>query len=513
MNARVKHVAIHLHHMKNVAEILARKSATSATLTLGALLAVSFGVSAQIAPNLGSEAPFGIVSSTFTNTSAATSITGNVCFTTGPAVTPMTVTGTYGACPIAAGPDQLAALATINGQTCTALPPGPLEGISINAGVPGTFPPGCYVRAGALDISVNGVVTLNGVGVYIFRSSAGALTTGANSRVILTGGACPGNVFWAPVGATTLGATSTFVGTILDAAGITLGLNANLSGRALAFGGTVTTDANTIIVPAACAAPPPAPPTVTVTKVSNGGVGAFGFTGSNGFGPQTITTAAPGVGVSGATQTLTAAALVTTVTESVPPAGFTLASITCSGLGAGGTATPSIATRTVTLDAAATSTGAAIACTFTNTLAAPLPTVTVTKVSNGGVGAFGFTGSNGFGPQTITTAAPGVGVSGATQTLTAAALVTTVTESVPPAGFTLASITCNGLGAGGTATSNIAARTVTLDAAATSTGAAIACTFTNTLALDVPTLSEWAMILLAGLLAIAGFAALRGQEK
>jgi hypothetical protein len=39
------------------------------------------------------------------------------------------------------------------------------------------------------------------------------------------------------------------VGNILDAAGITIGHFANLSGRALAFGGTVTTDANTITVP------------------------------------------------------------------------------------------------------------------------------------------------------------------------------------------------------------------------------------------------------------------------
>ena len=39
------------------------------------------------------------------------------------------------------------------------------------------------------------------------------------------------------------------MGNILDAAGITIGHFANLTGRALAFGGTVTTDANTITVP------------------------------------------------------------------------------------------------------------------------------------------------------------------------------------------------------------------------------------------------------------------------
>jgi len=97
-------------------------------------------------------------------------------------------------------------------------------------------------------------VTLSGPGIYMFRPG-GALTTGDNSRVILASGACASDVYWVPVGATTLGAnnalspTPTFSGNILDAAGITFGHFANLTGRALAFGGTVTTDAATITVP------------------------------------------------------------------------------------------------------------------------------------------------------------------------------------------------------------------------------------------------------------------------
>ncbi len=70
-------------------------NAYNAGLALVALLSVSFGVNAQVAPSLGSGAPFGIVSSTFTNTAAGTTINGNICFTTGPAF-PATVTGTIG---------------------------------------------------------------------------------------------------------------------------------------------------------------------------------------------------------------------------------------------------------------------------------------------------------------------------------------------------------------------------------------------------------------------------------
>ena len=46
-----------------------------------------------------------------------------------------------------------------------------------------------------------------------------------------------------------LASAPTFAGNILDAAGITLGHFANVTGRALAFGGTVTSDADTITVP------------------------------------------------------------------------------------------------------------------------------------------------------------------------------------------------------------------------------------------------------------------------
>jgi hypothetical protein len=319
---------------------------------------------AQVAPVFTTDGPFAITSSTYTNTVAGTTITGNVCFTTGPAVAP-TVNGTFGACPAGVGTDQTSATATLMTQPCNTIS-GPLEAVIIGANPPGVFPPGCYTSVGALNLTANGIVTLSGNGVYVFRSTGGAITTGANSVIQLAGGACAANVYWTAAGATTLGGASTFVGSILDAAGITLGLGANLSGRALAFGGTVTTNgADTITVPAACAAL--APPAVTITKVSNGGVGTFTFTGTNGIGPQTITTVTAGTGVSGAPQTLAAAGTITTITEA--PGAAAIAPVSCSGMGAGGTATTNLATRTVTLDALATTAGSVITCTFTNNFA------------------------------------------------------------------------------------------------------------------------------------------------
>jgi uncharacterized repeat protein (TIGR01451 family) len=216
-------------------------------------------------------------------------------------------------------------------------------------------------------------------------------------------------------------------------------------------------------------------PTITVTKISNGAVGGFTFTGNNGWSSQTITTITSGTGVAGAAQTLTAPATATTITETIP-AGYVLASASCTGLGTGGTATPNLATGAIALDAAATAAGSNIACTFTNT---KLPTVTLTKISNGAVGGFTFTGNNGWTSQTITTVTAGTGVAGATQTLTAAATATTITETIP-VGYVLASVSCTGLGTGGTATPNLATGAVVFDTAATAAGSNIACTFTNT---------------------------------
>ena len=198
---------------------------------------------------------------------------------------------------------------------------------------PEVFTPGCYSSGGAMNITVGQTVTLNGAGVYIFRPG-GALTTKANTQVVLAGGACESDVYWAPVGATTLGANSAFVGNILDAAGITIGNLSTLIGRALAFGGTVTTSRDTITVPTCVPVPP------------SGGV-----TLAKAFSPATINP--------GGTSTLTIAlsnntgALVTLNADLVDnlPGGVTtvgLPSTTCGGT------PPTVTSTSVTLPTGAT---------------------------------------------------------------------------------------------------------------------------------------------------------------
>ena len=225
-----------------------------------AFLLVSAPALAATAPNLNTAAPFGIVAgSTFTNTAAGTIVNGNICYTTAPAVPATSLNPPVVPCtPQILLTDLPGALADLNAQalaaTCTPIGAAvDLSLIAIGGGTPGVFPPGCYSSTGAM--SVGSVITLSGNGVYIFKPN-GALNTAAGSIVNLAAGACAGNVFWGPTG-TTLGANSIFAGNILDdTSTITLGSLATLAGRALAFGvgGTVTTDANIITVPAVCSA-------------------------------------------------------------------------------------------------------------------------------------------------------------------------------------------------------------------------------------------------------------------
>jgi len=212
---------------------------------------------AAITPSLGAAVTYGVLSSTYTNTTAGTIINGDVGFTTPPATAPTGVYTNYGSGgPYAtAGTDQGSTLSDLASQLCTfTFAPGAIDlAIDTTHGPIGIYTPGVYCVSGAASIGTAGI-TLNGAGTYIFRVD-GALTSVDNSHVTLAdASAC--DVFWTPTEATTLGANSTFVGINIDAAGITLGNNVTWIGEALAFGGTVTTAGDTITV-STCTIPPP----------------------------------------------------------------------------------------------------------------------------------------------------------------------------------------------------------------------------------------------------------------
>jgi hypothetical protein len=122
--------------------------------------------------------------------------------------------------------DLQVAITDANSRTCTTTS---ASGIDLG-GL--TLTPGVYCYAGA--ISITGTFTMNGPGLYIFRTTS-TLNSTANSIVALTNGATADNAFWLPVGPSTLGANSVFKGSILgQAAAITVGDNTTLlTGRVL----------------------------------------------------------------------------------------------------------------------------------------------------------------------------------------------------------------------------------------------------------------------------------------
>jgi len=129
--------------------------------------------------------------------------------------------------------------------------------------------------------TLNGTLTLDGTGVYIFRSSS-SVDVSAGAQMILTNGASACDVYWQIPAAMTIGVGAQMSGTIItDTELISLASNATLDGRAFSRIAQVTMDSNQITEPSCVAAsiegsdPDPLPAgTITVIKTvinDNGG--------------------------------------------------------------------------------------------------------------------------------------------------------------------------------------------------------------------------------------------------
>ena len=214
-------------------------------------------------PSLGTASTYGILSNTFTRNIGLTSVAGDGGYTTLSGGGTDTISGTTSqpATP-QSGIDQGTALSILNAQPCDFNYGSPTDLSTLSPLVPGVY---CITAAASIGV---GGLNLNGAGTYIFRIS-GALTSVATSSVTVSGGASACDVFWTPTSLTTLGANTAFIGTIIDNSGITIGSTTTVNGRALAFGGTVTTDTDAITVPS-CGAPP-ASATLHVFKQVIGG--------------------------------------------------------------------------------------------------------------------------------------------------------------------------------------------------------------------------------------------------
>jgi hypothetical protein len=108
-----------------------------------------------------------------------------------------------------------------------------------------TLVPGVYNSADG-TFGINGMLTLNGSGVYIFQMET-TLITGSGFSFNLINGASACDVFWQVGSSATLdGSGSTFDGTILALTSITVDEGVTVDGRLLARNGAVTLINDTI---------------------------------------------------------------------------------------------------------------------------------------------------------------------------------------------------------------------------------------------------------------------------
>jgi uncharacterized repeat protein (TIGR01451 family) len=206
---------------------------------------------AQVAPPLGTAQGFAVLgSSTVTNT-GATTITGNLGVSPGSAVTgfpPGVVSrGTIHAADspaLQARIDAAAAYDNLTAQACDTTYPVPTD-IGGMLLLPGVY---CF----ASSAQVTGVLTLDAGGdpnaVWVFKTESTLTTAGSSSLQLINGGQSR-NVFWRVGSSATIGTYTSFRGSILALASITLTTGATVSGRALAHTGAVTMDSNSITLP------------------------------------------------------------------------------------------------------------------------------------------------------------------------------------------------------------------------------------------------------------------------
>ena len=110
-----------------------------------------------------------------------------------------------------------------------------------------TLTPGLYKWG--TDVNISNDVTLHGssTDVWIFQI-AGGVNQASATRVMLTGGALPQNVFWQSAGAVSIGTTAHFEGVVLAKTLIAVKTGASVNGRLLAQT-AVTLQKNTVTQP------------------------------------------------------------------------------------------------------------------------------------------------------------------------------------------------------------------------------------------------------------------------
>lgn len=215
---------------------------------------------------LGTSGNYVILAQTAVSTVPTSAITGDVAISpaaasyitgfgltaaTGYATAPQVVGKVYAADYAAPTPSNLTTAVTDMGTAYTDAAGRPTpDFLELGTGAIGgrTLTPGLYKWTSTVTIPSDVTLTGSATDVWIFQIS-GDLTQSSATKVLLSGGATPKNIFWQVAGTVDLGTTSHFEGIILSQTAITMRTGASMNGRALAQS-AVGLDSSTVTQPA-----------------------------------------------------------------------------------------------------------------------------------------------------------------------------------------------------------------------------------------------------------------------
>jgi len=201
--------------------------------------------------NLGTAAPFGVLSLASITNTGPTIIDGSIG-TAGTSITGFPP-GTFSGSELTGSQittqlnDAQTAYNTLVGLGGATPLTGDLGGMTL---APGTY---SFSQGAALTTTLTLAGTGSSSDAWYFQIGT-TLITGTNSIVTFTGGGLACNVYWGVGSSATLGTASQFAGNILAVASITLVTSAISDGGLFALGGSVTLDTNNVNVETCAAA-------------------------------------------------------------------------------------------------------------------------------------------------------------------------------------------------------------------------------------------------------------------
>ena len=435
------------------------------SMGFAALLCGSSAVLAQTAPPLGQAGSFAVLGGSAVTNTGASVIVGDLGIwpNTASSITgfpPGTVIGTIHAADAVAQQaqsDLTTAYDNLAGQACnTTLTGTDLGGLTLTSGVY------CFTSAAQLT----GILTLDAQGnpnaVFIFQIGT-TLTTASNSSIRVINGGSNCNVYWQVGSSATLGTGTAFAGNVLALSSITATTGSSVSGRMLARNGAATLDTNSMaLCNAACSPITLSPATLpngpvgtaySQTITANGGTAPYVFAVVSGAPPTGLTLSTGGV-LSGTPTTAGSFTFTVRATDSLGCSGDQIYTIVINA-----TNCPTITVSPTTLPAAN----------------AGIPYSQIITAS-GGAAPYSFAVTSGSLPATLTLSSTGT-LSGTPTTPGSYTFTVTATDAAGCPGSQIYTLTISA-----------------------SVGA-----------ISAPTLSQWALILLAGLLALVGFLTVKNR--